>query len=91
MRYCTFYDRNLYKILLGCVSAFGNSLLHFAGLAKTPSDSTITVTNNDNSSECEGTTTFRYLGNAVNSNQFVFQFNVTIYFYFIHCYKSFRN
>ena len=85
MRNCTFQYRNLYEILLSGLCTLRDCCCNLTGLAQAPSDYAITVTYNDNSSECKGATTFGNLGYTVDSNQTVFQFNVTIYFYFIHC------
>ena len=90
MRDCAFQHRNLYEIFLCRLGTLGDCSRYFACFAKTPADDTIAITNNDDSSECEGTTTLGNLCYTVDSNQTVFEFYVTIYFYFIHCHNRLK-
>ena len=62
----TLENRNLNEVLLSRLNALSDGSCNLTGLSETPSDYTITVTYNDNSSECEGATTFCYLCNAVD-------------------------
>ena len=86
----TLQYRNLNKVLLGSLSTLGNCSGNLTSLTKAPTDNTIAITYNDDSSECKGATTFGNLGYSIDSNQAVFQFNVTIYSYFIHCHNRLK-
>ena len=78
---------NLYKILLGCFYTLGDSCGNFTSFAKTPTNDTVAVTDNNNGCESKGATSLSYFGNTVDGNQSVFQLNVTIYFNFIYCHN----
>ena len=82
--------RNLHQVLFGSLSAFGDSSGNFTGLTQTVANHALTITNNDDGSECKRTTTLCNLRHTVDSNQAVFQFCVTIYFYFIHCHNRLK-
>ncbi len=86
----TLQYRNLNKVLLGSLSTLGNCSGNLTSLSKAPTYNTIAITYNDDSSECKGATTFGNLGYSIDSNQAVFQFNVTIYSYFIHCHNRLK-
>ncbi len=78
--HCTLEHGNLNQILLSGFYALGNSGSNFAGLTKTATDNTLTVTDYNDCSKSEGTTTFGYFNNAIDSNQSIFQlFCVYIY------------
>ena len=69
MRNSTFEYRNLNQVFLCSLSALGNSSCYLTCLTKTVTNNTIAITNNDDCSECEGTTTFCNLSYTVDSYQ----------------------
>ena len=69
MRNCAFEHGNLYKILLGCLSTLCNSSGNLTSLTKSISNDTLAITNNNDGSERESTTTFCNLGYTVDCHQ----------------------
>jgi len=87
MRNSALEHRNLNEVLLSSLYTLGDSCGNFTGLTKTVADNALAVTNNDDSSECECTTTLCNLGYTVDSHEAVLQISVIIIFYFIHCHN----
>ncbi len=76
-------DRHLDEILLGSLHAFRDGGSNLVGLAQSPADHTVTVADNDDSGEAEGTSTLRHLGDAVDGYQAILQFQIVCSFDFI--------
>ena len=87
MRNSALEHRNLNEVLLSCLNTLSDSSGNFAGLTQTVANYALAVTNNDDSSECECTTTLGNLSYTVDSHETVLQINVIIIFYFIHCHN----
>ena len=90
MRYSTLEYRNLYQVLLSSFSTLCDSSSNLTCLTKAVADHAITVTYNDDSSECESTTTLCNLSYTVDSNQAILKYFFVIYFYFIHCHNRLK-
>ncbi len=86
----TFENRNLDKILLCSLYAFGDSSCNLTSLTQSITYSSVTVADNDNRCKSECTTTLCYLCHTVDSNETIFQFYVTVNFYFIHCHNRLK-
>ena len=80
MRNRTLEHRNFYQIFLCCFNTFCNSSRNFTGFTKTVANNTVTITYNNDGSECECTTTLSNLSNTINSNQAVFKLGIVLYF-----------
>lgn len=78
---------NLDEILLGGLYTLGNGSLNFACLTKSVTDRTVAVTDNHDSCEREGTTTFGNFRYTVESDQTVLQLNIVGILYFNHIQK----
>ena len=89
MGYCSIDDWNLYHILLSGFCSFCDGGGYLTGLSEATADCSFTVTYNNDGSECEGSTTFCYLGNAVNSYELIFKLRLAICFYFINCHNCY--
>ena len=90
MRNCTLEYRNLNQVLLSSLSTLSNSSCNLTCLTKTVTDNTVTVTYNDDSSECESTTTLGNLSYTVDCNQAILKYFFVIYLYFIHCHNRLK-
>ncbi len=90
MRHSTFQHRYLDKILLCSLCALGYRSGNLTCLTKTITDNAITVTYHNYGREGESTSTLGNLRHAVDGNQTIFQFDVTIYFYSIHCHNRLK-
>ncbi len=66
-------NRNLYKVLLCIINAFGNSVCYLIGFAKTITNNTISITNYHDSGEAKSSTTFNNLGYTVNGYYSLFK------------------
>ena len=64
------------EVLLGIVDTFLNSGLDLLGFAEAIADNTVFISNNDNGSKGEGSTTFGDLCNAVDSDKTIFEFDL---------------
>ncbi len=87
MRYSSIQNGHFYQIFLSSLYTFSNSCRNFTGFSKSPSNDTVSIAHHNNSSKGEGSTTFRYFGNTIDSNQSVFQLYVTAYLNSINCHN----
>ena len=79
----TAVNGNLDEVFLCSLDAFGDSCLNFVGFAETPAHDAVFITDYDDCGEGEGATALSHLGNAVDSDQTVFEFEVAGRFYFV--------
>ena len=88
MRNSALNNGYLNKVLLSSLNALGDSGSHFSGLSEAIADDTLTITDHDDCSECEGASTLCNFGNAVDSNEAVLQFNIAIDLYVLDCHND---
>ena len=72
----TFVYGNLDEVFLGGFDTLLDSCLDFVGFAEAPANDTIVVTNHHDGGESESTATLGYLGDTVDGNQTILQFDV---------------
>ncbi len=82
MRNSTIQYGNLNQVFLCSFYALCNSSGYFPCFTKAPTNDTILITHNNNCRECESSTTFRNLCNAIDSNQLILQLNIACTFNF---------
>ena len=68
--------RDADKVLLGVVDTFLDGGLDLLGFAEAVADNAVFISNNDNGSKGEGSTTFGDLCNAVDSDKTIFEFDL---------------
>ncbi len=71
------------RFFLAASTPFRDGGSNLVGLAQSPADHTVTVADNDDSGEAEGTSTLRHLGDAVDGYQAILQFQIVCSFDFI--------
>ena len=64
------------KVLLGIINTFLHCSLNLLSFAKTVSYNTVFISNNDNGSKGESSTTFGDLGDAIDCNKTIFKFDL---------------
>jgi hypothetical protein len=66
-------------VALGCFRRLADGFRHFACLAMTEADTALLVTNHNQGCEAEAAATLDHLGNAVDVNELVDEFAVSLF------------
>src|SRR5574344_410094 len=76
MRDSTFQYRDFNKVLFSIVNAFSDSGGNFLRFSQAVANDTVFVTNDNDSGEAKGSTTFCYFRYSIHSNQSIFKFDI---------------
>ena len=74
---------NLDKVLLGSLNALGDGSLNFIGLSEAPAYDAVLITYDNDGGKCKGAEPLGHLGDTVDGNQTILEFEIVSGLYFI--------